>query len=317
MARIWRLIGLAAVLILPAAILFSGGAVKSAPNALEISAVVPTITSGVNPTELEVPVYVENFQDSIAGVQLWFNLSNTDLCKFVVDSVKDTTYYAKYDTSGTLLSGFEFVQARIRDGANSGVFSLVGTADNGTPPTHSPIAPQGGEIPLVKIFIQVQPNLGDTLCVDSLNYGEGYDVQIEFNDLETKFSDPDKYLLGYTCEPPTIDTIYTNCAQFVNDSCVSWFDTTYVPHEECNYDSSKISYVNGLVQWTCGLCGDADGSGNWSIGDAVYLINYIFGGGPPPDPPSNGDADGSGGISIGDAVYLINYIFGGGPPPTC
>jgi hypothetical protein len=31
----------------------------------------------------------------------------------------------------------------------------------------------------------------------------------------------------------------------------------------------------------------------------------------------SGDADGSGGISIGDAVYLINYIFGGGPAPVC
>jgi hypothetical protein len=64
-------------------------------------------------------------------------------------------------------------------------------------------------------------------------------------------------------------------------------------------------------------CGDADGSGGFSIGDAVYIINYIFGGGPAPNPLCLGDADGSGGISIGDAVYLINYIFGGGPAPHC
>ncbi len=62
-------------------------------------------------------------------------------------------------------------------------------------------------------------------------------------------------------------------------------------------------------------CGDADGSLSISVGDAVFLINYIFGGGAAPDPISLGDADCSGAISIGDAVYLIAYIFGGGPAP--
>ncbi len=65
------------------------------------------------------------------------------------------------------------------------------------------------------------------------------------------------------------------------------------------------------------ICGDADCSGAISIGDAVFIINYIFGGGPAPCTDLNGDADGSGAISIGDAVYIINYIFGGGPAPKC
>ncbi len=63
------------------------------------------------------------------------------------------------------------------------------------------------------------------------------------------------------------------------------------------------------------ICGDADGSLAVSIADAVYLINYIFSGGPAPSPIAAGDADCSGGISIADAVYLINYIFTGGPVP--
>ncbi|MCC6963520.1 MAG: SBBP repeat-containing protein [candidate division Zixibacteria bacterium] len=63
------------------------------------------------------------------------------------------------------------------------------------------------------------------------------------------------------------------------------------------------------------LCGDADGSGAISISDAVYLINYIFAGGPAPNPVLSGDADCTGAVSISDAVYLINYIFAGGPAP--
>ncbi len=57
------------------------------------------------------------------------------------------------------------------------------------------------------------------------------------------------------------------------------------------------------------LVGDADGNGQTSIADAVFLINYIFSGGPAPVSLCAGDADGSGNISIADVVALINYIF--------
>ncbi len=63
------------------------------------------------------------------------------------------------------------------------------------------------------------------------------------------------------------------------------------------------------------MCGDADGSLSLSISDVVYLINYIFSGGPAPDPMQSGDADCSGAVTISDAVLLINYIFSGGPAP--
>ena len=63
------------------------------------------------------------------------------------------------------------------------------------------------------------------------------------------------------------------------------------------------------------LSGDADNSGVVNISDAVFLINYVFNGGPAPNPLAAGDADCSGTVTISDAVYLINYIFSGGPAP--
>ena len=66
---------------------------------------------------------------------------------------------------------------------------------------------------------------------------------------------------------------------------------------------------------TAANCGDADGSGSVNISDAVYLISYIFGGGPAPSPLGEGDADQNGAVNISDAVYLIAYIFAGGPAP--
>jgi hypothetical protein len=63
------------------------------------------------------------------------------------------------------------------------------------------------------------------------------------------------------------------------------------------------------------ICGDADGSGEVDIDDVVFLIAYIFSGGPAPDPLAAGDADCSGEMDIDDAVYVIQYIFSGGPAP--
>jgi len=64
-------------------------------------------------------------------------------------------------------------------------------------------------------------------------------------------------------------------------------------------------------------CGDANGDGSINISDAVFLIQYIFAGGPAPNPLCRGDANGDGSVNISDAVYLIQYIFAGGPAPHC
>ena len=64
------------------------------------------------------------------------------------------------------------------------------------------------------------------------------------------------------------------------------------------------------------FCGDANGDNAVNVGDAVYLINYVFKGGPAPEPLCSGDANGDGSVNVGDAVYLINYVFKGGPEPV-
>jgi hypothetical protein len=61
-------------------------------------------------------------------------------------------------------------------------------------------------------------------------------------------------------------------------------------------------------------CGDADESGGVDIDDVMFIINYIFGGGPAPD-PIVGNVNCLEAVDIDDIMYLINYIFGGGPVP--
>jgi 3',5'-cyclic AMP phosphodiesterase CpdA len=63
------------------------------------------------------------------------------------------------------------------------------------------------------------------------------------------------------------------------------------------------------------ICGDANGDAAVDIADAVYLIAYIFSGGPAPNPLAAGDANCDGEVDIADVVYLVNYIFSGGAAP--
>ncbi len=62
--------------------------------------------------------------------------------------------------------------------------------------------------------------------------------------------------------------------------------------------------------------GDCNGDGLIDLGDVVYLLNYLFKSGLPPDPIETGDANRDQTIDLGDVVYLLNYLFKAGPPPS-
>jgi len=61
--------------------------------------------------------------------------------------------------------------------------------------------------------------------------------------------------------------------------------------------------------------GDANRDGMINVSDVVFLLAYLYRGGPAPDPPELGDANGDGLVGIADVVYLIQYLYRGGPPP--
>jgi PKD repeat protein len=63
------------------------------------------------------------------------------------------------------------------------------------------------------------------------------------------------------------------------------------------------------------ICGDANGDEIVNVSDAVYIINYVFVGGDPPDPIESGDANCDGVCNVSDAVWIINYVFVGGNEP--
>ncbi len=102
-------------------------------------------------------------------------------------------------------------------------------------------------------------------------------------------------------------------------SSTATIDTATVSGDTTYCKSSFFSYVPIVVPGNIStiICGDANADASVSIGDAVYLINFIFKDGLPPIPLESGDANCDNNVNIGDAIYLVNYVFRGGDAPCC
>ena len=74
-------------------------------------------------------------------------------------------------------------------------------------------------------------------------------------------------------------------------------------------DSSRVILTVIAVR------GDANSNGSITVADAVFLIAYLFKGGPAPQYYGTGDANCDGQITIADVVYLVNFLFKSGPLP--
>ncbi len=82
--------------------------------------------------------------------------------------------------------------------------------------------------------------------------------------------------------------------------------------------NSGFQLALGSAGFSCCLIpGDVNEDGSTNIGDAVYMINHVLKGGPPPDCLTTGDVNNDGSINIGDAVFLINFVQKGGDFPKC
>ncbi len=87
---------------------------------------------------------------------------------------------------------------------------------------------------------------------------------------------------------------------------------------ECEGTSLDLAFViTGHEGEPPVTCGDVNNDGVVDLGDIVYLISYVFRGGPPPVPMTCvGDVNNDDIVNVGDVVYLISYVFRAGPAPN-
>jgi len=115
-----------------------------------------------------------------------------------------------------------------------------------------------------------------------------------------------------TTQAGIADTFYTPAAA-LGEGLWYWHA------EAVNSGGSHSGYQASPFRFTINSQGQIRGDCNHDdyvdVSDAVYIINYVFVGGPPPVPYEIGDANCDEYVDVGDAVYIINYVFVGGPPP--
>ncbi len=105
---------------------------------------------------------------------------------------------------------------------------------------------------------------------------------------------------GVISGTPTLAGTFDFTVRVTDSSAPSETDT-----QEFYMVVTEISFVRG----------DVNGDLEIELGDAIYLLNYLYKGGPEPVNPEAGDVNCDGSIDLGDAVYLLNYLFKNGPEP--
>ncbi len=119
-----------------------------------------------------------------------------------------------------------------------------------------------------------------------------------------------------------------NCGGAIGSSSTNFRLSASVAQSVIGFATST-NYQMGIGFWygeglyCIARPGDADASGDYSLGDVIKIVNYIF------DKPyctprprcwlsgllCRGDWDANGGVSLGDAIIAVNYLFAkpGGP----
>jgi aminopeptidase N len=93
------------------------------------------------------------------------------------------------------------------------------------------------------------------------------------------------------------------------------FDFTINVTDSSSPSKTDTQQLFILVKESSFLRGDVNHDGVVDLGDAVYLISYLYQNGAAPMPRDAGDVNCNGSVDLGDAVYLINYLYRGGQAP--
>jgi len=129
------------------------------------------------------------------------------------------------------------------------------------------------------------------------------------------------WIISFDLDQDGIVNEYDNCPEMANidqedsdvdglgDSCDNCIDA-YNP-DQADDDENGIGNACDFI------CGDVDDGGSVNILDITYIINYLYKGGPPPNPIQSGDGNGDLSLNLLDITHLINYLYRDGTPPIC
>jgi hypothetical protein len=313
-----------------------------------------TALTGAN--DAWISVYLANYQDTIAGFQLWVILDRPDLVEFDTES-------GAFDTAGTLISGWQYVEAVSVANGHHDIKITARAVNTPEPPYENGLTPTSYGGLLLRLKVRTYESIPD----------DTIDARVRFhvadNPDETFFYDPSGDLIGaeltagyricdtlyLSCtewsgidclywmptDPASADTMivdtffrYWVCEEWEEDSCLTWFSSTddslietadSVSIDSLPYfifDTTSVFFADGSMEVMdfpncCVVPGDANSDESVNVGDVVFMISYIFKSGPPPPCPWAVDCNGDCQIDVADVVCRLCIIFMGCPPKEC
>jgi len=326
--------------------LTGGVAFSDTADLVEIRIRVDDVLAYRGQQNVSVPVWLDNYQDSVAGFNIWMQLDRPDIVLFPIDTfmAHDTTYWqclewngpecidsvevwpdgawdfiyvwiheverGGIDTTGTLVSGWEYVNSNSISGLGTDL-NIVGLADMPGGEITPGIPPQQNGPPMIK------------LVADALDVVGTVDIAIQPY-FHFSLARPDGSSIGLMPQE-IVDTSYWLCLQWVGDTCLNWQQVSGPPYDSISFeidtimvlDTNAVEIINGSITVVDGVCGDMNGSGGVDVADLTYLVNYLFMGGSPPPILWTADCDGNGSIDVADLTCWVGYLFQGCPPPDC
>ncbi len=224
------------------------------------------------------------------------------------------------DTSHTLISGWQMVTTRSMSGTKYDI-KVTGLADEPViPGTKMGIRPQQGGV-LFRLrgdILNVSPDMFDrTVKIEP----DAHVVQGFFS-----FSRPNGSAIGIVSVVAP-DTNYYRCTAWVpphppNNTCLQWqkvtgppYDSIWITLDTTGYlDTNKVKLYTGSLTALGGYaCGNVDAElpASVDISDLIYLVTYLYVGGPPPVPYAAGNVDCSpdGYLDISDLIALVNHLY--------
>ena len=82
------------------------------------------------------------------------------------------------------------------------------------------------------------------------------------------------------------------------------------------YQPSLVDGAVTIVNFNVFLRSDCNSDNLVNIADGIYLLNFLFQGGPAPTCDDACDSDDDADLAVNDAIYIFNYQFNEGPAPT-
>jgi hypothetical protein len=133
-------------------------------------------------------------------------------------------------------------------------------------------------------------------------------------------------------DTPTMTSVYIDDVSFSMDlysgtgeNGTYHYSTDFIDAGEHNFyfyfedgfGGTKRLPSSGKLFLTAYKCGDVNVDNEVNVSDVIYLINFLFKGGPAPSFLDCADANGDTQVNVSDVIYLINFLFKGGPSPNC